>query len=94
MNLSSVQGGDFPDEAELHLRGHSHGQTLWVQKVGGHSLRLQPDLVTPAWKAQHSGFNGRAVSVTERTKSPQSISHMFTEICIILLQIGSSHTLK
>lgn len=64
-----MHGRDFSDEAELHVRGHGHGQTLRVQKVRSHPLRLQPHLVLSAWKAKHSRLNGRAVSVRDEDKS-------------------------
>ena len=65
MDLRSVHGGDFSDEAELHVRGHGHGETLRVQEVRGQPLGLQPHLVLSPRKAKHSGLNGGAVPVRE-----------------------------
>lgn len=65
VDLCAVHSGDLSDEAELHFRGHGHGQTLGVQKVGCEALRFQPNLVLSAWKAKDSRLYGGAVPVRD-----------------------------
>lgn len=64
-DFNSVQRWDLSEEAELHVRGHGHGQTLRVQEVRGQPLWFQPHLVPSPGKPQHPRLDGGAVSTED-----------------------------
>lgn len=74
MDLCFPHGRYLSDEAELHVRGHRHGQALGVQQVRGHALRLQPHLVVSAGEAKHPRLDGGAVPARA-----EDTGHFFSE---------------